>query len=1509
MEQIIITHKDGTTLKLQSKANVSAITRAEQTVELLGQDIVNISVLSAKKLTFLLGDKITIVGRDYTMNTPATERKLSETQFIYDLQFEGVQYDMIRAAYSVNVDTTSNEIQDINGDSLTGDLKRFLDVLISNLNRVFPDKWVLGTYPTTTETITETFSDTDNCLSVLQGLCSEDKYNTEFHIAIAENGTRTLNVGATGATMAYTFEYGKGKGIYELTRQKISSSNIVTRLNVFGSSKNIMTSKYRAFKLCLPGKSKSQSYLENDTAIAKYGVWEGTKNFEDIYPHRKANVTALGADELTFTDNSMDFDLNAKDGNGNTLYLIAGTSPKVHFNSGNLAGYDFEVTSYKHATKTFTLKPQTDENGYTFPSPTSAAFKFAIDDEYTITDIYMPQSYVDTAEEKLATAGADYLAKYSQPLVSYGLTVDNFFLRDIIGMEVESNLIWAGDYIPIKDTDLEVDKTIRVKGFSRDLMQDMSYSLTIADLPITVTTVSKVITELSHVDKIIKYNNLNDHARARRNYKAASELVTMIETVQAEAILVGNDPAAQFDLTGVAIRANYNKNANTIDFSAGTLNHNYYPIGVPGTWTISAGNFASLTPATAYYVYIKASKSAATAVFYLSSTKIGVEDVSGYYHFPLGLLSSVIDGARVFTSTKGYTLITGDSIRTGRISSNDGTRYFDLATGEFKGDFKFTSGTSVETAITETGESAVNTALEYGTGKNILPDSEFAGGLQGWSFAYTSAAFADVVKGLNWNSDWSLNGNTDAYNTQGLNTLFFRQESGYIDSEHQYFMYKGLSGIQGGKKYIASAYVGNHRAIKVDMYINFQNSNGSFVGWSEIQATAVCVNYEASGGVNINGYKRIYLATTAPQDATQATLIIRKFGTVQGQSNSYMFLCRPMLEQVDSRTTKPGPWSPYASSGSTAAVKVAAEQDATSKAEAARLAAADDATNKVNAIQIGGVNTYSKTIPLNKITTNGTVNRLGDYEWQLVGSNSDQNVAFRISNVITSNGWWTISFDIRGSQGGEYPLLVDVCDNHAGTALTNSDDQYRRVSFSVLITNYTAALYNFVDFKCPAWVYYYVRNIQVEHGNKATAYKKSQQDIDEKITALDYLKAALTGSTEISGGLVGTNVILLKTLAGLITGGMSGLSNDNIGIWTGGTYQNAIDSLAKIILRKDGSGQLAGGKIFWDLLGALNVGIFQVRDDRVVVTGEDGSIVITPKEVGQVKSTASTYSGSSGYTQLGGYHTNPIVFGDKYIINEVSSINSEESESKVSISYGIHSHVDAYSYDNSSSLASYLHFQPIIEILNDSNDVIGMSFLPAHGVSAFADGEYGSDSTAFDDNSSVVINCTIPAGSFKVRLALTGGDNYFNGTGDINGSSTVGSSMSFTAVSTTKETIIGSDGLYVRLDSSNELLIKKDSVSNKIAVSSKGASFDIPAGLGGGKVASGGGLSAPWGAKPPTGCTGTTTKTITHNIGDTDYTLMVTMTSNNTYYITGRSSTQIQVVTSGSFEFVFLRTK
>ena len=708
MEQIIITHRNGSTLKLNSKENVSAITKATQTIELLGADVIDISVQSAKKMNFLIGDKITVIGRDYTLNTPARERKLSENNFQYDMQFEGVQYDLLRASFNVNIDTTSNDIQDISGDSITGDIKLFLDVLVANANRVFgTGKWAVGTYPAGTKTLTLSFNDSDNCLTVLQSLCGEDSFGTEFKIAINGSGNRTINVGTIGNSFGHTFEYGKGKGIYELTREKLSSSNIITRLNCFGGSKNIITPKYRASKLCLATKSKSQSFIEDAGAIAAYGIWESSKDFDDIYPHRTGVISSLGATVFEFIDSSMDFDLNEKNVDGTTKYLMAGTSAKIHFNTGNLAGYEFEVTAYDHATKKFTIISQTDQNDYIFPSLTTAAFQFGVGDEYIISDIYMPQSYIDTAEAELAVKGAAYLARYSQPLVQYGLTIDSNFLKNQVGAGSSSNIVWVGDFIPIKDTDLEVDKTIRVKGFTRDLMLDYAYQLTIADLSVTVSTINRVISGMNTVDKVIKINDLRDPARARRNWKDAQEVLNMIFDVEGDyysekikplsietSMLSVGSKSMQFGLEGTIFQPNYSANKNRVVYVGGVLTH--YAIvdsnDDPVFWNITDGDVV-MTTDTARYVYAKCSRSSSSGTILFSTDKISVESDGAYYHFLIGILNSVdVNNTRALALMYGFTTVNGRFIRTGRIQSADGNTYFDLDTNEIGGKIFFKDG-------------------------------------------------------------------------------------------------------------------------------------------------------------------------------------------------------------------------------------------------------------------------------------------------------------------------------------------------------------------------------------------------------------------------------------------------------------------------------------------------------------------------------------------------------------------------------------------------------------------------------------------------------------------------------------------------------------------------------------------------------------------------------------------------------------------------------------------------
>lgn len=95
MEQIIVRHPDGTTALLTSRARKSGVTKAEQSITLLGADTVAITVKSATPLTFHLGDQIDVYGKTYTLNQLPGIKKTGNRNFEYTLTFEGVQYELI----------------------------------------------------------------------------------------------------------------------------------------------------------------------------------------------------------------------------------------------------------------------------------------------------------------------------------------------------------------------------------------------------------------------------------------------------------------------------------------------------------------------------------------------------------------------------------------------------------------------------------------------------------------------------------------------------------------------------------------------------------------------------------------------------------------------------------------------------------------------------------------------------------------------------------------------------------------------------------------------------------------------------------------------------------------------------------------------------------------------------------------------------------------------------------------------------------------------------------------------------------------------------------------------------------------------------------------------------------------------------------------------------------------------------------------------------------------------
>lgn len=693
MEQIIVRHPDGTTALLTSRARKSGVTKAEQSITLLGADTVAITVKSATPLTFHLGDQIDVYGKTYTLNQLPGIKKTGNRNFEYTLTFEGVQYELIDVQFLLPDDTVL--------DSFTGDLEDFLGILIGNLTRVYPGKWVLGVYPANTEYKTLTYTE-KNCLEVLQDLC--EQYSTEFEITQA-NGVRTLNIKTAGVNFPYTFRYGRTGGLYELTRQNINSKNVVTRLYVYGGSSNL-GDKYRYTRLCLPGKAKNASYIEDAAAIAAYGLKENTKIFDDIRPERYGEVTAAGSAYYAFKDATMNFDLNEKDSAGNTKWLIDGATAKVKFTTGNLAGYEFDIHKYDHATKEIQVVPFTDENGMKFPSETSAAFQFGVGDKYFFTDINLPDTYKTDAENKLLAEGNKAITEYSQPQVQYGLSIDENFIRQFAGELTVVNLFAVGDYIPVEDEDIGVNKSVRITAFTRDLLREYKYNITLGD-SVTKTTITRVIEDLQKIDNVIEINDLADPSKARRNWKASQEVLAnvfdpeghyyseKIKPLSIETTMLATGARSQqFVLQNTRFEPNYEGNPNTVKVVGGTLVH-YTIAGTVKSWQLNTATFSNLVSGTVYYIYARCQKTGTAGNIVFDTVQRAVDGDPTYYYFLIGSLSSVItdtDGnrpARLIALTYGATTINGRFLATGRIQSGDGQTYFDLDAGEIGGNIKF----------------------------------------------------------------------------------------------------------------------------------------------------------------------------------------------------------------------------------------------------------------------------------------------------------------------------------------------------------------------------------------------------------------------------------------------------------------------------------------------------------------------------------------------------------------------------------------------------------------------------------------------------------------------------------------------------------------------------------------------------------------------------------------------------------------------------------------------------
>lgn len=609
--------------------------------QLQGSHELSFSTRSVSKLDLRIGDTLTYKGEVMTINKEPNVSKLSSLQYSTTVVFQGLRHTWERYILKDEGALTFDYF---------GTLSDFLLMFLESINNS-DSGWTLGEIEVT-EPSSLSFDRVD-CFSALNMIAQA--FSCEWQI-IGKQITVKKTVGqVTGINLAY----GKDNGLYSLSRESIDNARIVNRAFGSGGSNNLPQGySGKVLRLAEP--------IEDATSIAMYGVREGAFSDETIFPNRTSLATSVGKindNTYQIEDATIDFDLNGQ--------RIDGTEAKIVFKSGALTGQEFKIISYNHANKRIRYEANKDSNGGLMPTGLMVA---EVGDSYTLVGIRMPSTYVDAALLALEERTTEYLNSNKIPRVLYKLDID------ILDAKRKANYPNEGDFIHIVDTDLGIDDDIRVTSieypalFPDVLMQGMKFNCEVGN-DITYTFVQKIEKDIKETREVISQVTRESWEADRRNVLAIEEFRKMVfdpdgnlqQPMMEALVAYFGTPSQLFTLSPSPA---FTMSATEFSLTATELVHKAYEIaGVGYIWDLPAFFQAGLVPEKAYYLSAKCSKTTLTGEWVLSETLQVTESETGYWHFNLGILSSVIDGDRSFRATKGFTLISGGQIETDMLTA------------------------------------------------------------------------------------------------------------------------------------------------------------------------------------------------------------------------------------------------------------------------------------------------------------------------------------------------------------------------------------------------------------------------------------------------------------------------------------------------------------------------------------------------------------------------------------------------------------------------------------------------------------------------------------------------------------------------------------------------------------------------------------------------------------------------------------------------------------------------
>jgi hypothetical protein len=664
----------------------------------MGENVLNLTFKTTSVLDLRINDYVLFADEKYKFKRLVSPTRVSRHEFEYSCLLYSPQYDLQDAIYTLEDSTGVGILDDT--IPLFGTASFHLAQIIKCARVVHPE-WTAGDVEEPGEGKNIVYSDMD-CLQALQHMCEE--FNVEYWIV----GT-SVSIGKKKHGQPLVFRYGKGITLYDLSRQNLDG-RIVTKLLVKGSDRNIDASTYGSKFLHLPGNSR---YVERNTE--KFGVIMGRMNFPDVYPRliHKTNIDPGAVTSVRVDDDGIYY---IKDNYlGFEPELLPGKNIVIDFQTGQMGGVRVDA-NWHSDTQEFELIKGDYGLGQEIPD---SIFVPRVGDLYLLSDIKMPQQFIDAAEQELKEKAEEAISQLCEQKVSYKGTVNPLYFRQL------NESVDTGRAVIVEDSAI-VDGTgsveLRIQAFTENVNDDLGLEIEISDT-LYISRLDRIESALQEVKLDTNEKIVYGDAYTRRRFRDAEETSEMLVNAQlhfSEAInpisvnamqLLLGDKSLQFRFvnsktnpSAISYLITYNKDTKKLRCPAAILQHMTLNINTLSSshkaneykfWDMSLFESSPLTVAAKkYYLYAKVSKSSTTGTFLLSETSIVMEGVSGYYHLLVGFLNSEYEGERSFVRMYGFSEFLPGQAFLDIISDPDRKTVIDLVNGTIRGNITITTGST-----------------------------------------------------------------------------------------------------------------------------------------------------------------------------------------------------------------------------------------------------------------------------------------------------------------------------------------------------------------------------------------------------------------------------------------------------------------------------------------------------------------------------------------------------------------------------------------------------------------------------------------------------------------------------------------------------------------------------------------------------------------------------------------------------------------------------------------------